>query len=408
MIPYGCQSIDEDDIAAVAEVLRGDFLTGGPAVDRFEAALAAAVDSPHAVACANGTAALHLGMMALGIGPGATVVVPSLTFLASANAARYVGAEVRFADVDSETGLLTPETLEAALQRGGASSVHAVVVVHLNGRCADLDGISQVTQRYGLKLVEDACHAVGGAGQVAGRRAMVGSCPVSDLACFSFHPVKTIAMGEGGAVTTRSQEIADHVRRMRNHGMTRDPETFLDREEGFAADGSPNPWYYEMHEPGFNYRATDIHCALGESQLRKLPAFLARRRALAARYNRLLADLAPAVVPVPRVAEDDGWHLYAVLIDFAGLGRSRADVMRGLRERGIGTQVHYFPVHRQPYYRHRYGVLDLPGADAYYRCQLSLPLHMRMGDEDVDRVVTALADVLGLAGEVPSSRAGAA
>ncbi|MCB9957448.1 MAG: UDP-4-amino-4,6-dideoxy-N-acetyl-beta-L-altrosamine transaminase [Rhodospirillaceae bacterium] len=408
MIPYGCQSIDEDDIAAVADVLRGDFLTGGPAVDRFEAALAAAVDTPHAVACANGTAALHLAMMALGIGPGATVVVPSLTFLASANAARYVGAEVRFADVDPETGLLTPDTLEVALQRGGAASVHAVVVVHLNGRCADLDGISKVTQRYGLKLVEDACHAVGGAGQVAGRRAMVGSCPASDLACFSFHPVKTIAMGEGGAVTTRSQEIADRVRRMRNHGMTRDPETFLDREEGFAPDGSPNPWYYEMHEPGFNYRATDIHCALGESQLRKLPVFLARRRALAARYNRLLAGLAPAVVPVPRLAEDDGWHLYAVLIDFAGLGHSRADVMRGLRERGIGTQVHYFPVHRQPYYRRRYGALDLPGADAYYRCQLSLPLHMRMAEEDVDRVVAALADVLGLAGEVPSSRAGAA
>ncbi|MCA8934066.1 MAG: DegT/DnrJ/EryC1/StrS family aminotransferase, partial [Rhodospirillaceae bacterium] len=264
---------------------------------------------------------------------------------------------------------------------------------------------AQVNKLYGLKLVEDACHAVGGAGMVAGRREMVGSCPVSDLACFSFHPVKTIAMGEGGAVTTRSREIADRVRLLRNHGMTRDPDTFLDLDEGFDAHGAANPWYYEMHEPGFNYRATDIHCALGESQLRKLPAFLARRRALAARYDRLLAGLAPAVVPVARVAEDDGWHLYSVLIDFAGLGRSRADVMRGLRDRGIGTQVHYFPVHRQPYYSRRYGTLRLPGADAYYRRQLSLPLHLRMAEEDVDRVVAALADVLGLAGGVASSRA---
>ncbi|WP_282611377.1 UDP-4-amino-4,6-dideoxy-N-acetyl-beta-L-altrosamine transaminase [Pelagibius sp. Alg239-R121] len=396
MIPYGRQSIDEDDIAAVAEVLRGDFLTGGPAVGRFEAALAETVTAPHAIACANGTAALHLAVLALDLGPGDVVVVPSVTFLATANVVRFVGAEVLFADVDPDSGLLTAETLRTALARADDPSlVRAAIPVHLNGQACDMGEIASVAAEYGFALIEDACHALGGAYAADGKRALVGAAPLSAMACFSFHPVKAIAMGEGGAVTTRDPELARRVARLRSHGMTREPGAFSQQDEARDPEGRTNPWYYEMAEPGFNYRACDLQCALGESQLRKLGAFLARRRTLAARYDTLLASLANVVRPVPRLSSaDDGWHLYPVLIDFPALGLSRAEVMTRLKDAGIGTQVHYIPVHRQPYYRGLYPGLSLPGGDAYYERCLSLPLFPAMNDNDVDTVVNALAGIL--------------
>ncbi|TQV83646.1 UDP-4-amino-4,6-dideoxy-N-acetyl-beta-L-altrosamine transaminase [Denitrobaculum tricleocarpae] len=396
MIPYGRQTIDEDDIAAVAEVLRGDFLTGGPAVGRFEAALAETVQAPHAVACANGTAALHLAVLALDLGPGDIVVVPSVTFLASANVVRFVGANVLFADVDPDSGLLTAGTLREALTRAeDPRRVRAAIPVHLNGQSCDMEEISSLAAEYGFAVIEDACHALGGAHTAGGERALVGSASLSKMACFSFHPVKAVAMGEGGAVTTRDSELAGRLARLRSHGMTRDPGAFLQQDEARDPGGQTNPWYYEMAEPGFNYRACDMQCALGESQLRKLGAFLARRRALAARYDSLLASLANVVKPVPRLSSmDDGWHLYPVLIDFQALGLSRADVMMRLRDAGVGTQVHYIPVHRQPYYRALYPGLSLPGADAYYERCLSLPLFPAMNDNDVDTVVNALAGIL--------------
>jgi dTDP-4-amino-4,6-dideoxygalactose transaminase len=218
---------------------------------------------------------------------------------------------------------------------------------------------------------------------------------MSAAACFSFHPVKTVAMGEGGAVTTRDPVLAERLRLLRSHGMTRDATGFADVAQAFDTSGEPNPWYYEMAEPGFNYRASDLQCALGASQLAKLGRFLGRRRALAARYDHALAPLAPLVRPIPRgPTEDDGWHLYVVLIDFAACGQTRAQVMERLRAAGIGTQVHYLPVHRQPYYRALYPDLILPGADAYYARCLSLPLFPDLGDEDVGRVVDALADAI--------------
>ncbi|TVR83264.1 MAG: UDP-4-amino-4,6-dideoxy-N-acetyl-beta-L-altrosamine transaminase [Rhodospirillales bacterium] len=395
MIPYARQSIDEDDVRAVAEVLRSDFLTGGPAVDRFEAALGETVGCPHVVACSSGTAALHLAMLALRLGPGDAVVVPSITFLASANAVKYVGADVRFADVDPDTGLMTPETLQQALNADGPGLIRAVVVVHLNGQSVDMQGIAAVARERGLFVVEDACHALGGASVLDGRRHPVGSAVASDLACFSFHPAKVIAMGEGGAVTTRDPDLAERVRRLRNHGMVRNPADFSERAQAFDAEGMPNPWYYEMPEPGFNYRASDIHCALGESQLRKLSTFLARRRELAALYDEALAPLAPLVRPVPRgPSEHDGWHLYVVLIDFARAGRSRAEVMRSVRDAGIGTQVHYLPVHRQPYYRTADRELTLSGADTYYERCLSLPMHCDLQETEIWRMIMVLRDTL--------------
>lgn len=394
-LPYGRQCIEDDDVAAVVAALRGDLLTGGPWVERFETALAHRVGADSAVACANGTAALHLAMSALGVGPGDRVVVPAVTFLATANAARFVGAEVVFADVDPDNGLMGAGHLEQALGRAGGP-VKAVIPVHLNGQATDMDALAPVAAAAGATLVEDACHALGTGDPASGRR--VGGCARSAMTVFSFHPVKTVAMGEGGAVTTDDPALARRLRLLRNHGMTRDPAAFVDAALAFDADGQVNPWYYEMSEVGFNYRATDLQCALGLSQLTKLDRFAERRRVLIARYAAGLAGAAPAVRPVSLGGAVENAavcrHLAAVLIDFAGLGVSRATVMRRLAAVGIGTQVHYLPVYRQPYYARRYGAQRLPGAEAYYARALSLPLSSDMSESDVDRVVAAFADAL--------------
>ena len=398
-LPYGRHSIDDDDIDAVAKVLRSDFLTSGPLVGQFETALAKRIGADQVSVCSSGTAALHLAMLALGVDQDDVVIVPTLTFLASANAARYVGAEVAFADVDPETGLLTAPLLELAIVRARrdfpGKRLRAVVPVHLNGQSCDMPAIADIARRHDLLVVEDACHALGTKVQTPGGWDTIGSCRWSDFACFSFHPVKTVAMGEGGAVAGRDAKLIARVNLLRNHGMTRDPQEWSEPPQAFAADGEPNPWYYEMPEIGFNYRATDIQCALGLSQLAKFDRFAAKRRALAAHYNTQLADCANDIKHVPiRPGCDPCLHLYVVHIDFEATGCERAKVMHELRARGIGTQVHYLPVHRQPYYRKRYGALDLKGADTYHARALSLPLFPTMTSEDVDRVVSELRDVL--------------
>jgi len=396
-LPYGRHLIDEDDIAAVAEVLRGDFLTTGPVVDAFEAKLAEITGAGHAVSCSSGTAALHLTAMALDLKPGERIIAPAMTFLATANAARYVGADVTFADVDPETGLITPETVAAALA-GAADGVRAVYPVHINGQTADMAGLKAVAGD--LAVVEDACHALGGAHAGPGNEMVpVGSCAFADMAIFSFHPVKTVAMGEGGAVTTNDDALAARLRRFRNIGMTREADEFQVAEQAFDAAGAANPWYYEMPELGLNYRASAMHCALGLNQLGKLEKFVGIRDKLVARYREALAPLAPVVRPLPAVEGcRPSWHLCVVLIDFAAAGTDRAAVMRALADKGVGSQVHYLPVNRQPYYRNLYGELELPGADAYYDKILSLPLQVAMTDDDVDYVVESLADALGAGG----------
>jgi UDP-4-amino-4,6-dideoxy-N-acetyl-beta-L-altrosamine transaminase len=395
-LPYGRQEIDDDDIAAVTAVLRSDWLTTGPAVEAFEAALAARTGARFAVACASATAGLHLAALALRLGPGDLAVVPTLTFLATANAVRYVGAEVVFADVDPDTGLMRPIDLEAAIARAPKGRLRAALPVHLAGRLADMAGLAAVAQQHRLELIEDAAHAIGTVYHTAdGREASAGDCAFSRMAVFSFHPVKTMTSGEGGAVTTNDAELAGRLRHLRSHGMLRDPAGFADRTLAFAADGRPNPWYYEMPELGFHYRATDIHCALGLSQLGKLDRFVERRQQLMARYRQALAPLAPLVRMA--AAPNDcrpGWHLCVALIDFVPAGVDRATVMHRLREQGIGSQVHYIPVHLQPYYRQRYGALSLPGADAYYQRCLSLPLYPAMTDGDVDHVAAALGKAI--------------
>jgi len=386
-LPYGRHLIEDDDVAAVTAVLTSGHLTQGPRVQAFEAALAERVGARHAVATSSCSTALQLALLALDIGPGDLVVAPAMTFLSTATAARLCGAEVVFADVDPVTGLMTPETFLEAL--GSApGSVKAALPVHLGGRMADMAGIAAVAEEAGVLLVEDCAHAPGSVR--AGYRA--GSSARSAASCFSFHPVKTLACGEGGAVTTNDPELAARVGRLRNHGVTHDPALMTDPELSLDEDGRRHPWSYEQLELGFNYRMTDIEAALGLSQLAKLDRFIARRAALAAEYDRLLAPLAPIVRPVaPAPDETPSLHLYQVHIDFPAIGLTRDEVMRALHEQGIGTQVHYIPLYRQPYFKARYGPMRLPGAEAFYAGVLALPLFPAMADGDVGRVAAALA-----------------
>jgi UDP-4-amino-4,6-dideoxy-N-acetyl-beta-L-altrosamine transaminase len=397
-LPYARQQIDDLDIDAVISVLRSSWLTTGPTVARFEQALAARCGAQEAISCSSGTAALHLACLALDLGPGDAAIVPSITFLATANAIRMTGAEVVFADVDPDNGLLTPAALEAGFARAeaGGHTVKAIFPVHLAGQCADLIGLAKIARAKGAAIVEDACHAIGTYHACPdGSAAPVGACRLSDMVVFSFHPVKTIAAGEGGAVTTNDPALARRMRRLRSHGMTHEPADFQNGALGFDANGDANPWYYEMLEIGWNYRLSDIHAALALSQLGRLDQFVEHRRALAQRYDELLAPLAGLAVPIRRCRGClPAWHLYPVLIDFASLGFERAEVMTALRHADIGTQVHYIPVHRQPYYRARGPELMLDGAEAYYRRTLSLPLFAGMNLADVWRVIDALQNVL--------------
>lgn len=397
LLPYGRHSVDEDDIAAVVGVLRSDWLTTGPKVREFEEAFAKRVGARYGVACSSGTAALHLAALALGLRDGDAVIVPTITFLATANAARYVGAEVVFADVDSETGLIGLAEFAAALERAGSARVKAFFPVHLNGQCVDMELVAGVAAKYGLTVVEDACHALGCTYRTRnGETKIVGSCAHSEMAVFSFHPAKTITMGEGGIVTTNDGVLHERLKRYRNHGMVYDSVAFENRDLAFENAETPNPWYYEMQEPGYNYRASDINCALGLSQLSKLDRFVQTRFEHAQLYDNALRPLAPLVRPIARANYcNPAWHLYVVLVDFDSAGIPRAELIRRMQALGIITQVHYIPLHKQPYYSSVYGTMTLPGADAYYSRCLSLPLFPAMAAGDVNRVVDALTAALG-------------
>ena len=391
-LPYGRQCIDDADVAAVVAALRSDTLTTGPRVEAFETAFAKVVGAPHAVAVANGTAALHLALLTLDLRPGDVCIVPTLTFLATANAVRFAGGEVVFSDVDPDTALMRPQDLEEAIARAGDRRVRAILPVHYAGQMADLSALAKIAARVGAVIIEDACHALGARDA---HRTGAGACVDSAMATFSFHPVKTIACGEGGMITTADAITAARLRKLRSHGMERDLDAFVDPTLARDEDGERATWAYEMPALGYNYRLTDIQCALGLSQLAKLDRFLERRRALVARYHEALAALGPHVIAQPIEPGVPGWHLMVALIDYSAVGRSRSIVMRELRARGIGSQVHYIPVHRQPYYAQRYGPLDLDGAERFYRRCLSLPLFPTMLDTDVDHVVSALGAALG-------------
>lgn len=382
MIPYGRQSLSEADIAAVTDVLRSDFLTQGPAIAEFESKLATRCDSLYSVACNSGTAALHMAYGALGIGPGDVVVVPANTFLATANAAVYLGADVRFCDVDPLTGLMTAQTLAEVLD----DQVSLVVPVHFAGMPCDMQSIWEVVRfkSPAAHLVEDASHAIGGT-HPNGRP--VGSLEWSEMATFSFHPVKHVAAGEGGAVTTNSAKLKLKLESFRCHGMTKDPKILTNPHEG--------PWYYEMHETGFNYRIPEASCALASSQINRLEDFISRRREIAAEYFSSLGDLSNIELPRTEHLEQSAWHLFPLHIDFALSSLDRKAWMSALKHRGVGTQVHYYPVNGQPFYRKRYqwDETRFAGAIKHYQTELSIPMFPAMTDNDIRTVVSAMRQV---------------
>lgn len=381
MIPYGRHDIQLADIEAVVEVLRSDWLTQGPMVPRFEAAVAEYCGVEHAVAVNSATSALHLACLALGLGPGDWLWTSPNTFVASANCARYCGAEVDFVDIDFATGNLSVAALAAKLEAAERARrlPKIIVPVHFAGLACDMAAIAELSARYGFKVIEDASHAIG----ARYRGQPVGSCRYSDITVFSLHPVKIITTGEGGLALTRDATLAARMRRLRSHGITREPSELSKPDEG--------AWYYEQIELGYNYRLTDFQAALGLSQLARLDAYVARRRALAERYDRLLTGL-PLQLPGRATEAESAWHLYVVRVNDPSCRRG---VFETLRAAGIGAQVHYIPVHTQPDYRalgFQWG--DYPEAERHYRAAVSLPMYPSLTESEQDRVVAVLREAL--------------
>jgi len=389
MIPYGKHYIDEEDIAAVVEVLRSGHLTQGPMVGKLESAICEYVGSKYAVAVSSCTAGLHLCCIAAGVGEGDSIVTSPITFVSSANCATYCGASVNFADIDSSTINIDPEGIRLALAQAG--NVKAVMPVHLCGQACDMPGIQSVINGSDVMVIEDAAHALGSVYD-CGKK--VGSCVYSDMTVFSLHPVKSIAAGEGGVITTNSHDLYKKLLRLRSHGINKEDDEFEDLESAYNA-GRVNPWYYEMQELGFHYRITDFQCALAHSQLHKLDSFVAKRRHLALRYDELFTNIdrvAPAQIGDRNKSAN---HIYPVVIDFENFGRSRSEVMYKLRELGIITQVHYIPVTSHPYYRSKgFATSDYPNAAAYYNKALTLPLYFALTEEQQDYVVSSLVAAL--------------
>lgn len=383
-IPYSCQDISDEDVAAVVGALKSEFLTQGPAVPAFEAAFAQRHQVAHAVAVSNATAGLHIACLALDVGPGSLVWTCPNSFVASANCALYCGASVDFVDIDPVTRNLSLPGLRAKLAQAQATGKlpQVVIPVDFSGLSCDLREMRELADRYGFKILEDASHATGATyfGQPVGSR-------YADISVFSFHAVKIVTTAEGGMVTTQDGHLANRLRLLRSHGTTRDAAQMAHAPEG--------AWYYEQHLLGFNYRMTDLLAALGIAQLRRLDCFQSRREALAARYEALLADL-PLLLPARLADRRSSWHLYVVEIDATRTRSKRADVFGMLRASGVGVNVHYIPIHLQPYYaRLGFKRNDFPASERYYSRALSIPLYPALTDAQQDTVVRSLAAALG-------------
>lgn len=384
-IPYGRQNIDQADIDAVMEVLTSPWLTQGPTIERFETALAQRCQAEYAIAVCNATAALHIACLVADLGPGDYLWTSPNTFVASANCARYCGAEVDFVDIDPHTlnldARMLAEKLEVAKAAGKLPKV--VIAVAFAGQSCDLRAIAQLSEQYGFTLIEDAAHAVGAS--YLGRP--VGCGQYAAMTVFSFHPVKIITSAEGGMVLTNNAEYAERLRRLRSHGITGDPAQMKVPETGL--------WYYQQLELGFNYRMTDLHAALGLSQLARLDAFVAKRRQLAARYETLLEGV-PVTLPVNQPGAESAWHLYVVRLCLSRITLSQAQVFEALRAAGLGVNLHYIPVHLQPYYRELgFKDGDYPQAEQYFSEAISLPLYPDLTDAEQEEVVAHLRRILG-------------
>ena len=385
MTPYGRQTISEADIAAVVRVLQSDFLTQGPQVPAFEDSLKNYCGAQYAIAVNSATSALHLACLALGLGKGDCLWTSPITFTASANCARYCGANVDFVDIDPNTLNMSPAALEAKLKAAkiSGSLPKIVVPVHFSGEPCDMQKIHELSKEYGFKIIEDASHAVGGSYQ-GGK---IGNCQYSDITVFSFHPVKIITTAEGGACLTNHAELAEKMALLRSHGITRNPAEMMGEPDG--------AWFYQQIDLGYNYRMTELQAALGVSQMTRLDEFVARRHQLAERYDTLLADL-PLTLPYRHPDNRSALHLYPVQIQPENMqpesGKTRRQIFDYLRAHDIGVNVHYIPVHTQPYYRQRFGFKqgDFPAAEAYYARAITLPLYFSLSEAEQDTVVATL------------------
>ncbi len=384
MIPYGKQSISQQDIDAVIEVLQSDFLTQGPKVPAFEQMVSDYTGAKHALAVNSATSALHIACLALGVGPGDRLWTTPVTFVASANCALYCGAQVDFVDIDAVTYNLCPKALAAKLDIAEKEGYlpKVVVAVHLCGQPCDMQAIRQLSERYGFAVIEDASHAIGGRYQ----EQAIGACQYSDITVFSFHPVKIVTTAEGGMALTNNEVLAEKMALLRSHGVTRDEALMVNPVDG--------PWYYEQVDLGFNYRMTELQAALGLSQLTRVDQFVARRHELAARYDELLSDL-PLVLPYQAEEGYSGFHLYVIRLQLDSISLSHREVFEALRQQGIGVNLHYIPIYRQPYFaRMGFERSDFPLAEQYYAEAISVPLYYSMTLQQQDRVVEVLKEVL--------------
>ncbi|BBU68016.1 UDP-4-amino-4,6-dideoxy-N-acetyl-beta-L-altrosamine transaminase [Fluviibacter phosphoraccumulans] len=384
MIPYGRQDITQADIDAVVSVLESDFLTQGPVVPRFEETVAAHVGAKHALAVNSATSALHIACIALGVGAGDLLWTSPITFVASANCGLYCGAEVDFVDIDSSTYNLCPKALEAKLlsaEKAGRLP-KVVVAVHLCGQPCDMASIHALGQRFGFKIIEDASHAIGG----KYRNEFIGNCRYSDITVLSFHPVKIITTAEGGMALTNNDALAARMALLRSHGITRDVSLMTHDSDG--------PWYYQQVDLGFNYRMTELQAALGVSQMQRLDTYVARRHELAKQYDTFLKDL-PLVTPWQHPDSYSGLHLYVIRLQLEQVGKTHREIFEALRAQGIGVNLHYIPVHTQPYYEQMgFKKGDFPAAEQYYAEAISLPMYQTLPDAQQDEVVDALKKVL--------------
>lgn len=384
MIPYGKQDISQQDIDAVVEVLKSDFLTQGPRVPAFEEAVANHVGAKHALAVNSATSALHIACLALGLVEGDWLWTTPITFVASANCGLYCGAKVDFVDIDPKTYNLCPKELEAKLVQAERKGTlpKVVVAVHLCGQPCDMQAISKLSKKYGFKIIEDASHAVGG----KYKNEFIGNCRYSDITIFSFHPVKIITTAEGGLALTNNDSLAEKMNLYRSHGVTRDIEQMTHEPDG--------PWYYQQVELGYNYRMTELQAALGLSQMQRLDEFVAKRHVLAKRYDKLL-DRLPITLPWQHEDSYSGLHLYVIRLQLDKLNKSHLEVFEQLGNNGIGVNVHYIPVHTQPYYKHMgFKQGDFPNAEQYYSEAISLPMFPLMTEQQQDEVVEVLTKVL--------------
>jgi UDP-4-amino-4,6-dideoxy-N-acetyl-beta-L-altrosamine transaminase len=384
MIPYGRQDITQADIDAVVSVLQSDFLTQGPMVPRFEQSVAQHVGASHALAMNSATSALHVACLALGLGNGDWLWTTPITFVASANCGLYCGAQVDFVDIDPQTYNLCPRALARKLEQAERDGKlpKVVVAVHLCGQPCDMLAIHALAQRYGFKIIEDASHAIGGKYQGG----FIGNCRYSDITVFSFHPVKIITSAEGGMALTNDAELAARMELLRSHGITRDPAQMTHESDG--------PWYYQQIDLGFNYRMTELQAALGVTQMERLDQYVARRHQLARRYDDLLAGL-PVTTPWQHPDSYSGLHLYVIRLQLDKIGKTHRQAFEALRELGIGVNLHYIPVHTQPYYqRMGFGSGDFPEAERYYAEAISLPMFQTMSEAQQDEVVAAVRKAL--------------